>query len=62
MQMVYLGVSTVLRDIKIVDGPNAFLVLAAVVLIDAYLLWRFFKSGQPAEVAGATAQEYRYEK
>jgi uncharacterized membrane protein YfcA len=54
--IVAFGVSTVLRDIKIVEGPHAFLVLAAVVLIDAYLLWRFFKSGHPAVVAGATAR------
>src|SRR5262249_3849089 len=40
--VVAFGVSSVLRDVKIVEGPSAFLFLAAVVLIDAWLLWRFF--------------------
>ena len=40
--VVAFGVSTVLRDVKIVAGPKAFLFLAAVVLIDAWLLYRFF--------------------
>jgi uncharacterized membrane protein YfcA len=47
------GASTVLRDIKLVQGPNAFLFLAVVVLIDAFLLWRFFRSGHPELVVGA---------
>ena len=40
--VVAFGVSTVLRDVKIVAGPKAFLFLGAVVLIDAWLLYRFF--------------------
>jgi uncharacterized membrane protein YfcA len=40
--VVAFGVSTVLRDVKIVEGPKAFVFLAAVVLIDAWLLYRFF--------------------
>src|SRR5437762_5420153 len=40
--VVAFGISTVLRDVKIVAGPKAFLFLAAVVLIDAWLLYRFF--------------------
>ena len=40
--VVAFGVSTVLRDLKIVEGPKAFLFLAGVVLIDAWLLYRFF--------------------
>src|SRR5262245_43314969 len=40
--VVAFGVSSVLRDLKIVEGPSAYLFLAAVVLIDAWLLWRFF--------------------
>ncbi|HLH31213.1 MAG TPA: sulfite exporter TauE/SafE family protein [Terriglobia bacterium] len=45
--IVAFGVSTILRDIRIVEGPNAFLFLAAVVAIDACLLWRFFRNGHP---------------
>jgi len=40
--VVAFGVSTVLRDLKIVEGPRAFLFLAAVIVIDAWLLYRFF--------------------
>jgi uncharacterized membrane protein YfcA len=42
--VVGFGVSAVLRDVKIIDGPHAFLFLGAVVLIDAWLLWRFFSA------------------
>jgi uncharacterized membrane protein YfcA len=47
--IVAFGVSTVLRDVKIVEGPQAFLFLAAVVVIDACLLWRFFRVRPIAE-------------
>jgi uncharacterized membrane protein YfcA len=40
--VVAFGVSSVLRDLKIVEGPSAYLFLGAVILIDAWLLWRFF--------------------
>jgi len=43
--VVSFGVSTVLRDIHIVDGPAAYLFLLAVTLIDAWLLYRFFAVG-----------------
>jgi len=49
--VVAFGVSTVLRDLKIVQGPKAFLFLAGVVLIDAWLLYRFFSR---LNVAGAS--------
>jgi len=45
--VVAFGVSTVLRDLKIVEGPKAFLFLAGVVLIDAWLLYRFFSKPAP---------------
>jgi uncharacterized membrane protein YfcA len=51
--IVAFGVSTVLRDVKIVAGPSAFLFLAAVALIDALLLWRFFMSSHAAEATAA---------
>jgi uncharacterized protein len=40
--IVGFGLSTVLQQVKILPGPWAFLVLAAVIVIDAWLLYRFF--------------------
>jgi hypothetical protein len=40
--VVGFGVSTVVRDLKIVAGPAAYLFLLAVILVDAVLLYRFF--------------------
>ena len=40
--IVGFGVSTVLRDTKVVAGAEAYLFLLAVVIIDAVLLYRFF--------------------
>jgi len=40
--IVGFGVSTVLRDTKLVPGPSAYLFLLAVIAIDAVLLYRFF--------------------
>ena len=45
--IVAFGTSTVLRDLKIVEGPKAFFFLAGVILIDSWLLFRFF-SGRAA--------------
>jgi len=52
--VVAFGVSTVLRDLKIVQGSKAFLFLAGVVLIDAWLLYRFF-SKPAAQTAAISA-------
>ena len=41
--IVGFGISTVLRELRIVDGSAAYLVLAAVIVIDACLLYRFFR-------------------
>jgi len=50
--VVAFGVSTAFRDLKIVQGPKAFLFLAAVILIDAWLLYRFFsKRAVPAAIS-----------
>jgi hypothetical protein len=49
--IVAFGVSSVLRDVKIVEGPRAFLFLAVVMIIDAWLLWRFFTRSHSAEEA-----------
>jgi uncharacterized membrane protein YfcA len=40
--IVGFGVSTVLQDINAVQGPAAYLFLAAVIAIDGVLLYRFF--------------------
>jgi uncharacterized membrane protein YfcA len=40
--IVAFGISTLLQQLEIVRGPSAYLVLVAVVLIDAWLLYRFF--------------------
>jgi uncharacterized protein len=40
--IVGFGVSTVLRDTKLVAGPEAYVFLLAVIAIDAVLLYRFF--------------------
>jgi uncharacterized protein len=40
--IVGFGVSTVLQDINLVQGLAAYLFLAAVILVDAVLLYRFF--------------------
>jgi len=53
--VVAFGVSTVLRDLKIVEGPKAFLFLATVMAIDALLLYRFFsKPSKETSAAPAT--------
>jgi uncharacterized membrane protein YfcA len=55
--VVAFGVSTVLRDLKIVEGSSAFLFLAFVVLLDAWLLYRFFSRPFKAVVVAATAAQ-----
>jgi len=46
--VVGFGISTLLQQLKIVPGPPAYLVLLAVVLVDAVLLYRFFSRAQTA--------------
>jgi uncharacterized protein len=47
--VVAFGVSTILRELQIVEGWNAFLFLAAVIVVDAWLLFRFFSRPAPSE-------------
>jgi uncharacterized protein len=50
--IVGFGVSTVLRDINVVQGPAAYLFLAAVIAVDGVLLYRFFSvHGRPFDLA-----------
>jgi uncharacterized membrane protein YfcA len=57
--VVGFGVSTVLRDLKIIESPSAFLFLAAVVLIDGWLLYRFFSNAKPAPLAAKAAAHHK---
>jgi uncharacterized membrane protein YfcA len=45
--IVGFGVSTVLHDTRLVAGPQAYLFLAGVILVDAVLLYRFFSVHGP---------------
>lgn len=49
--VVGFGIATVLRSLEIVPGPEAYLVPAAVLVVDAWLLRRFFSGPQPVPVA-----------
>jgi uncharacterized protein len=42
--IVGFGVSTVLRDTKLVGGPSAYLFLLGVIIVDGVLLYRFFSA------------------
>jgi uncharacterized membrane protein YfcA len=58
--VVGFGLSKVIRDVKLIDGNAAYLVLAAVIIIDAFLLYRFFSVHgvvEPAGSAGFSAPE-----
>lgn len=45
--IVGFGISTLLRTLGIIAGPAAFSVMAAVVVVDAWLLYRFFTAAPP---------------
>ena len=54
--IVGFGLSSVLRDLKIIPGASAYLVMAAVIAIDLVLLYRFFRAKRAAAVsAGAVS-------
>lgn len=40
--VVGFGISTLLNQLRLIEGPNAFGVLAVVIAVDAWLLYRFF--------------------
>ena len=52
--VVSFGLSSLLRDLGLVDGPAAYLVMVAVILIDAWLLYRFFARQSAPLVTCAT--------
>jgi uncharacterized membrane protein YfcA len=49
--IVGFGLSSVLRDLKVIPGRSAYLVMAGVIAIDALLLYRFFHRRRGARVA-----------
>jgi len=51
--VVGFGMSRVLVELKLAPSPDAYSVLATVVAIDAYLLYRFFQRRLPLEDEGA---------
>jgi len=51
--IVAFGISALLRDLGIVDSAAAYLVLAAVALLDAWLLYRFFAGGASRPSGGS---------
>lgn len=48
--VVAFGIATVLRSLHLVEGPEVYLVPAAVLIIDAWLLRRFFSTPRPVPV------------
>jgi len=46
--VVAFGVSTLLQQLGLVLGPKAFLVLAGVIVLDAWMMYRFFSRLGPA--------------
>jgi ABC-type spermidine/putrescine transport system permease subunit II len=54
--VVAFGISTLLRDLRFIDGLAAFNVLLAVIAIDAGLLYRFFHIHAP-RIAAEEARE-----
>jgi uncharacterized protein len=49
--IVGFGLSTLLKDLRIVESNLAFLVLVGVAILDSWLLYRFFTVQLPAAVA-----------
>ena len=48
--VVAFGLSKLIRDVKLIESNAAYLLLAAVILIDAVLLYRFFSVDHDAYV------------
>jgi len=49
--VVGFGISTLLRSVHLVEGTRAYSVLAAVIVVDLLLLYRFFFAPRPTQVA-----------
>jgi uncharacterized membrane protein YfcA len=57
--VVGFGISTLLHDLGIIRGPAAYSVLAAVIVVDAWLLYRFFAIQSHTLAESALAAESR---
>lgn len=51
--VVSFGVSTLLRELRLVESAAAYMVMVAVILLDAWLLMRFFSSARKPAVTYA---------
>jgi uncharacterized membrane protein YfcA len=60
--VVGFGVSTVLRDVRLVDSNLAYLFLLAVLLVDGWLLYRFFAAGSRFEIRRAVSPDVKVEE
>ncbi len=49
--VVAFGISTLLQQLELVPGYSAYLVLVGVIVLDSYLMYRFFANLPPAEPA-----------
>jgi uncharacterized protein len=58
--VVGFGISTLLHDLQLVEGLAAYNVLAAVIVVDAFLLYRFFAVHAPL-AAAAEAFDARHD-
>jgi hypothetical protein len=56
--VVAFGLSTLLKDLKLVETNAAFLVLVFVGLLDSWLLYRFFSRG----IGGSKEQDPPYDR
>lgn len=56
--VVAFGLSRLVRDMGFIEGNRSYLVLLGVVLVDAWLLYRFFAAHAAAEAAQAIPQTY----
>jgi uncharacterized membrane protein YfcA len=52
--VVAFGISTLLRSLGLVEGGAAYIVLAGVIVVDAWLLYRFFSVTRQPEIVHAT--------
>jgi uncharacterized membrane protein YfcA len=50
--VVAFGISTLLNQLNVVPGSSAYLVLAGVIVLDAWLMYRFFNAQSPATNTG----------
>jgi hypothetical protein len=54
--VVGFGIATALRSLHLVEGPEIYIVPAAVLVIDAWLLRRFFATPRPVPAADPFAR------